>query len=154
MQKITPFLWYNKEAREAAQFYVEVFGEDSKIVSSSVMENTPSGTVEIFTVSLRGTELSMMSAGPLFKFSEAISFVINCKNQEEADYFTNKLSAVPEAEQCGWLKDKFGVSWQIVPEGYEELMKGPREKVNAVTALVLTMKRIDIKALKDAYDAA
>jgi predicted 3-demethylubiquinone-9 3-methyltransferase (glyoxalase superfamily) len=112
MQKITPFLWFDKEAREAAEFYVSVF-KDAKILDSTTLENTPSGTVEIVTISLFGQEFQMMSAGPLFKFNEAISFMVNSETQEEIDYYWDKLSAVPEA--CGWLKDKFGLSWQIVP---------------------------------------
>ncbi len=154
MQKITPFLWYDKEAREAAEFYVSVFGEDSKIVSESTMTDTPSGTVEIITVNLRGVEMTLMSAGPLFKFSEAVSFVINCEDQAEVDYFWEKLSAVPAAEQCGWLKDKFGVSWQVTPKGYEEIMNRPdKKKVAATVQAMLQMKKLDIAALEAAYDA-
>ncbi|MEW6510856.1 MAG: VOC family protein, partial [Bacteroidota bacterium] len=114
MQKITPFLWFDKEATEAAKFYASVL-KGSKIKESTKFENTPSGTVEIVSVELLGQEFQLMSAGPLFKFNEAISFVVNCDTQEELDYYWEKLSADPKSEQCGWLKDKYGVSWQIVP---------------------------------------
>ncbi len=154
MQKITPFLWFDKEARKAAEFYVSVFGEDSKILTSSTMTDTPSGTVEILSISLRGQEFSLMSAGPLFKFTEAISFVVNCKDQAEVDYFWEKLSAHPESEQCGWLKDQFGVSWQITPDGMQEMLNGPdKKKAQAATQAMLTMKKLDLAALRAAYDA-
>ena len=115
MQKITPFIWFEKGAREGADFYVSVFGEGSEIKNSSTVTDTPSGTVEVITFSLRGQEFTIMAAGPFQKLNESISFVIDCETQEEIDYFWEKLSAVPESEQCGWLKEKFGVSWQVVP---------------------------------------
>jgi len=100
MPKITPFLWFDKEAGEAAKFYTSVF-KGSKIKSSTMLPNTPSGTVEIVSVELLNQEFTLMSAGPLFKFNEAISFVVHCDNQEEIDYYWGKLSADPKAEQCG-----------------------------------------------------
>ena len=152
MQKITPFLWFDKEAREAAEFYASVF-KDAKILDSTTLENTPSGTVEIVTIELFGQEFQLMSAGPLFKFNEAISFVVNCDNQEEIDYYWAKLSAVPEAEACGWVKDKFGVSWQIVPTIMYEMQKTKdRQKLARLTEAFLKMKKFDIAALKQSYD--
>ncbi len=152
MQKITPFLWFDKEAREAAEFYASVF-KDAKILDSTTLENTPSGTVEVVAIELFGQEFQLMSAGPLFKFNEAISFVVNCDNQEEIDYYWAKLSAVPEAEACGWLKDKFGVSWQIVPTVMYEMQKTKdRNKLARLTEAFLKMKKFDIATLRQAYD--
>ena len=162
VQKITPFLWFDKEAGEAAQFYVSVFsgaagaasgGKGSKIKESSKLENTPSGTVEIVTVELLGQDFTLMSAGPLFKFNESISFVVPCETQEEIDYYWEKLSADPKAEQCGWLKDKYGLSWQIVPTILAKMQKDKDpKKVARVTEAFLKMKKFDIVALKKAYD--
>jgi predicted 3-demethylubiquinone-9 3-methyltransferase (glyoxalase superfamily) len=152
MQKITPFLWFDKEAREAAEFYASVF-KNAKILDSTTLENTPSGTVEVITIELFGQEFQLMSAGPLFKFNEAISFVVNCDNQEEIDYYWDKLSAVPEAEACGWLKDRFGVSWQIVPTVMYEMQKTKdRNKLARLTEAFLKMKKFDIATLRQAYD--
>ncbi len=152
MQKITPFLWFDKEAGAAAKFYTSVF-KDAKIKETQTMTDTPSGTVEVITIELFGQEFTLMSAGPYFKINEAISFVVNCESQEEVDYYWEKLSAVPEAEQCGWLKDKFGVSWQIVPAAMNALMYGPdKEKSARATQAMLKMKKPDLQALKDAYE--
>jgi predicted 3-demethylubiquinone-9 3-methyltransferase (glyoxalase superfamily) len=152
MQKITPFLWFDKEAGEAATFYTSVF-KDSKIKNSTTLHNTPSGTVEIVTVELCGQEFTLMSAGPLFKFNEAISFVVHCDNQKEIDYYWEKLSAVPEAEQCGWVKDKYGLSWQIVPTFLEKMLQDKdARKVARVTEAFLKMKKFDIKTLTRAYE--
>ncbi|MBI4768595.1 MAG: VOC family protein [Deltaproteobacteria bacterium] len=151
MQKITPHLWYDKEAKEAAEFYTSVFPQ-SKIKDSTTLHNTPSGTVDIVTIELLGQDFMLISAGPLFKFNEAISFMVYCDTQEEIDYYWEKLSAVPEAEQCGWLKDKFGLSWQIVPTAMDEMMKDKdQEKLARVTEAFLKMKKFDIVALKRAY---
>lgn len=292
MQKITPNLWFNKEAKEAAEFYTSVF-KDSKINSTTTLHNTPSGTTDIVTIELLGQEFTLISAGPLFKFNpsvsflvacrtldevdalweklsergkalmdlgvypfsekygwvqdryglswqvmftgerkieqkitptlmfvgnqcgkaeeainfyatvfhnarvgdilrygigeepdkegtikhaaftlegqkfaamdsarvhdfafnEAISFIVHCKDQDEIDYYWGKLSADPKAEQCGWLKDKYGLSWQIVPTVMEEMLKDKdREKIDRVTEAFLKMKKFDIKALKRAYE--
>ncbi len=152
MQKITPFLWFDKEAGEAAKFYVSVF-KDAKIVSTKVLTDTPSGTVEIIDIELFGQRLTLMSAGPYFKFTEAISFVVDCADQAEIDYYWEKLSAVPESEQCGWLKDKYGLSWQIVPKDMDALFYGPdKEKSARATQAMLKMKKLDIAALQAAYD--
>jgi predicted 3-demethylubiquinone-9 3-methyltransferase (glyoxalase superfamily) len=152
MNKITPFLWFDKEARAAAEFYSTVF-KDAQIIDSTTLEDTPSGTVEIVTLRLFGQEFQLMSAGPFFKINEAISFVVNCDTQEEIDYYWDKLSAVPEAEACGWLKDKFGVSWQIVPTVMYEMQKSKDKKALArLTEAFLKMKKFDIATLRQAYD--
>ncbi len=151
MPKITPFLWFDKEAGEAAKFYASVF-KGAKIKSSTTLPNTPSGTVEIVGIELLNQEFTLMSAGPLFKFNEAISFVVHCDTQEEIDYYWGKLSADPKAEQCGWLKDRYGLSWQIVPTALPKMLqdKDPR-KVARVTEAFLQMKKFDIKTLERAY---
>lgn len=152
IQRITPFLWYDKEAREAAEFYVKVF-KGSKIKESVTLEGTPSGTVEVVTVDLLGLELQLISAGPYFKFNEAVSFVITCDGQEEVDYYWEALSADPRAEQCGWLKDKFGLSWQVVPaEMFEMQRTRDKQKLARLTEAFLKMKKFDIAALKRAFD--
>ncbi|HKZ39533.1 MAG TPA: VOC family protein [Candidatus Hodarchaeales archaeon] len=151
IQRITPFLWFDNEAGEAANFYASVF-KDSKIKDATTLHNTPSGTVEIITIELLGQEFQLMSAGPLFKFNEAISFVVDCETQEEIDYYWEKLSADPKAEQCGWLKDKYGLSWQIVPTAMYEMQKDKNKKRLArVTDAFLKMKKFDIKELEKAY---
>lgn len=152
MQKITPFLWFDKEAGEAAKFYTSVFS-DAKILDTTTLENTPSGTVEIVTIRILGQEFQLMSAGPLFKFSEAISFVVNCETQQEIDHHWEKLSADPAAEQCGWLRDKYGVSWQIVPTVMFEMQKTKdKKKLARFTEAFLKMKKFDIAALQRAYE--
>lgn len=151
IQKITPFLWFDKEAAEAARFYTSVF-EGSRIKESTKLSNTPSGTVDIINIELLGQEFTLMSAGPLFKFNESISFVVSCDSQEEIDYYWDRLSADPKAEQCGWLKDKFGVSWQIVPTEMNEMMRnGTKEQMSRVTEAFLKMKKFDVAKLRKAY---
>lgn len=231
MEKIVPHLWYDKEAKEAALFYISLF-QKSKLLSTTVLENTPSGNAEIVSFELEGQPFEAISAGPIFKFNpsislivacysidevnakwkalseggielmplgeypfskyycwvqdkyglswqlmlvddaqkiqkitpnflfsrnvcgnEAFSLIINCKNQEEIDYFWQRLSAVPEAEECGWVKDKFGVSWQIVPTIMSEMLSsGSREQINRLTEAFLKMKKFDLEILKKAYD--
>ncbi|MEW6668130.1 MAG: VOC family protein [Thermodesulfobacteriota bacterium] len=152
MQRITPHLWFDKEAKEAAEFYTSVFPK-SKIKSTTTLHDTPSGSVDVVTIELLGQEFMLISAGPLFKFNEAISFMVHCDTQKEIDYYWEKLSAVPEAEQCGWLKDKYGLSWQIVPTVMEDMMKDKDEKKLArVTEAFLQMKKFDMAALKRAYE--
>jgi len=146
MQKIVPFLWFDKEAGEAAKFYTSVF-KNSTIKNATTIDNTPSGTVEIITIELLGQELQLMSAGPLFKFNEALSFVVNCETQEEIDYYWEKLSADPKAEH------KYGLSWQIVPTIMYEMQKDKdKEKLARVTEAFLKMKKFDIVTLKRAYE--
>lgn len=151
MQKITPFLWFDKEAGKAARFYTSVF-KGSKIKGSTMIENTPSGTAEVITIELMGQEFTLISAGPYFKFTEAVSFVVNCETQQEIDYYWEKLSADPKAEQCGWLKDKYGLSWQIVPTILPKMLQDKdKKKVARVTEAFLQMKKFDIKALERVY---
>ncbi len=135
MQKIVPNLWFDGNAREAAEFYVSVF-PNSKITGGSKYPQTSEEGLADFQLNLAGKDLTIefelngqaytaINAGPEFKFNEAVSFAVFCKDQAEIDYFWEKLSTVPESEQCGWCKDQFGLSWQIVPENIEELMKRP-----------------------------
>jgi predicted 3-demethylubiquinone-9 3-methyltransferase (glyoxalase superfamily) len=107
MQKITPFLWFNNQAAKAAKFYVSIFKKNSRVFSASPMSAE---------FKLNGLEFIALNGGPRFKFTEAISFYVSCKNQKEIDYFWKKLSAGGKIQQCGWLKDKFGLSWQIIPD--------------------------------------
>ena len=149
--KITPHLWFDKEAREAAKFYTSIFPR-SKIKSVTSLRDVPGGSAEVVTVELMGQEFTLLSAGPLFKFNESISFIVHCEDQDEVDYYWEKLSAVPESEQCGWLKDKFGLSWQIVPTAMDRMLgdKDP-ERVARVTQAFLPMKKLDIATLERAY---
>jgi predicted 3-demethylubiquinone-9 3-methyltransferase (glyoxalase superfamily) len=152
MKKITPFLWFDKNLKEITDFYTSVFPE-AKLKTNGTLSDTPSGEVEMATLEIYGQELSLMTAGPMFKFNEAISFVIKCENQEEIDYYWSKLSADPRAEQCGWLKDKFGVSWQVVPRMMSEIFKGHDEAaLKRVTAAFLKMKKFDIEKIKKAQE--
>lgn len=152
MQKITPFIWFEKGAKEAADFYVKVFGQRSKIKDVSTITDTPSGTVEVVTLNLAGQELTLMAAGPFRPITEAISFVVNCGTQKEVDHFWSGLSRGGEKGQCGWLKDKYGVSWQVTPVILTKLMRD-RDPVKAgrVTQAMLKMKKIEIAKLKAAY---
>jgi predicted 3-demethylubiquinone-9 3-methyltransferase (glyoxalase superfamily) len=153
IQKITPHLWFDTQAKEAAEFYVSVFKGDSKITNVTTIHDTPSGDADIVSLNLMGMDFQFISAGPLFKFNESISFIVNCENQEEVDYYWEKLSAVPEAEQCGWLKDKFGLSWQIIPTAMGEIMNPANpEKLARATQVMLQMKKLDIAELQRAYD--
>ncbi|OGT69861.1 MAG: hypothetical protein A3H44_14225 [Gammaproteobacteria bacterium RIFCSPLOWO2_02_FULL_57_10] len=151
-QKIVPHLWFDKEAKQAAEFYCAVF-PDSKVTNVTTITNTPSGDCDVVSFVLAGQPFMSISAGPFFKFSEAISFMVYCDTQEEIDYYHDKLSAVPEAEQCGWLKDKYGLSWQIVPTVMDAMMQDKdAAKVARVTQAFLPMKRLNIAALQKAYD--
>ena len=155
MQKITPFLWFDDKAEEAMKFYISIF-KNSKVGNVSRYGEAgpgPKGTVMVATFQLEGQEFLALNGGPHFKFTEAISFVVNCETQEEVDEFWEKLSAGGEESQCGWLKDKYGLSWQIVPTVLGEMMqdKDP-EKSGRVMNAMLQMKKIDIKTLKQAYE--
>ena len=154
MQKIRPFLWFNGNAEEAMKFYVSVF-KNSKIEDvSRYPEGAPGpvGEVMVGTFTLDGQEFMALNGGPEFPFNEAISFYVNCKTQEEVDDLWKKLTADGGMEvQCGWLKDKFGVSWQIVPTRLGELLGDPdREKAARAMQAMLQMKKIDIAALERA----
>ncbi len=148
--QIVPHLWFDTQAKEAAEYYVSVF-PDSKILSVQTIHDTPSGDCDIVSFDLSGQKFMAISAGPLFKFNEAISFIVKCDTQEEIDYYWEKLSAVPESEQCGWCKDKFGLSWQITPSAMDELLgSGDQEKVARVTQAFLKMKKFNIEELEKA----
>jgi len=149
MQKIVPFLWFDGKAEEAMKFYVSIF-KNSKIVR--VMPG-PNGTVMGGTFQLEGQEFFALNGGPQYKFTPAISLFVNCETQQEVDELWGKLSASKSDEQCGWLKDKYGLSWQIIPTILSKLMgdKNPK-KANAVMQAMLQMKKIDIEGLQQAYD--
>lgn len=153
MQKITPFIWFEKDAKKAANFYVKVFGKSAKIRSVSIIKDTPSGMVEVVSVELAGQTFTLMAAGPFRQINEAISFVVNCETQNEVDHFWKGLSRGGEKGQCGWLKDRFGVSWQVVPTVLPRLI-GDRDPIKAgrVTQAMLKMRKLDIAKLKSAYD--
>lgn len=154
MKPITPHLWFNKEAREAAEFYCSVF-PNSKIKSVRTLKDTPSGDCDIVSFELNGQPFMAISAGPLFKFNESISFQVHCETQAEIDHYWSKLSAVKESEQCGWCKDKFGLSWQVVPTALNEMMAtSTPEQLGRVTQAFLPMKKFDLAALQRAYDGA
>lgn len=155
MQKISTFLWYDSNAEEAANFYVSLF-KNSKILSISRYGETgpgPKGSVLIVKFQLDGQEFHALNGGPHFKFTEAISLLVNCESQAEVDELWAKLTKDGQESQCGWLKDKFGLSWQIVPTILGELMsdKDPK-KSGRVMQAILQMKKIEIQKLKEAYD--
>jgi len=155
MQKITPFLWFDKQAEEAANFYTSIF-KNSKVVGIMRYGEAgpgPKGTVMSVTFQLDGQEFTALNGGPMFTFSPAISFFVNCETQEEVDELWEKLSEGGEKQRCGWLKDKYGVSWQIVPTVLGEMLqdKDP-EKSKRVMNAMLQMNKIDIKSLKQAYE--
>jgi len=155
MQKITPFLWFDNQAEEAMNFYVSIF-KNSKTLSCTRYGDAgpgPKGTVLVASFELDGQEFMALNGGPRFKFTEAVSFVVNCETQAEIDEMWAKLSAGGEESQCGWLKDKFGLSWQVVPPILSKLMqdKDP-QKSNRVMQALLQMKKIDIATLQRAYD--
>ena len=159
MQKITPFLWFNDNAEEAVNLYVSIF-KDSKIGAITRYEEQgaaasgrPKGSVMTIQFQLEGQEFVALNGGPHFKFTEAVSFVVNCKTQEEVDEYWAKLTAGGEEVQCGWLKDKYGLSWQIVPTALPEMLKDKDPaKAKRVMEAMLQMKKIDIPTLKRAYD--
>jgi predicted 3-demethylubiquinone-9 3-methyltransferase (glyoxalase superfamily) len=152
LQKITPHLWFDKEARKAAEFYVSVF-PDSKITRVNEIKNTPSGTVDVVSFNLSGQAFMAIGAGPLFKFNESVSFIIQCETQQEIDYYWNKLTEGGQEQACGWLKDKFGLSWQVVPAAMSEMMgKGSPEQIARVTAAFMGMKKFDLAALQKAFE--
>ena len=151
MKKITPFLWFDTQAEEAMNFYVSVF-KNSKV--GSVQRNGPDGPVFTVTFELEGQEFMALNAGPHHKFNEAISFFVDCKTQAEVDELWNKLTADGgEESMCGWLKDKYGLSWQIIPSALGEMLgdKDP-EKAQRVMQAMLEMHKIDVKTLEQAYN--
>lgn len=164
MQKITPFLWFEENAKEAAEFYVKVFSamdENSKIISMTKYDEAgaevsgrPAGTVMTVEFQLAGQNFVALNGGEYFKFSGAVSFVVNCQTQEEIDYYWEKLSEGGEKGQCGWInKDKFGMTWQVVPTILEKLLRDPdKEKAQRVMKAMLKMNKLEIQKLLDAYE--
>ena len=155
MQKITPFLWFDDNAEEAMKFYTSVFKNSKVGKVTRYLEGAPlpAGTFMTGTFQIEGQEFVALNGGPMFKFTEAISFVVNCETQKEVDEYWEKLTAGGGQEvQCGWLKDKFGLSWQIVPTILIKLLGDKdREKARRVMDAMLKMKKIDIAGLKRAY---
>jgi len=155
MPKITPFLWFDTQAEEATNLYVSLF-KNSKILSVSRYGEAgpgPKGSVMTITFELDGQKFIALNGGPHFKFTEAISFSVDCKTQEEVDEYWSKLSAGGEEGPCGWLKDKYGLSWQIVPTVLGELLSDPdSQKSKRVMTAMMQMKKIDISGLKRAYE--
>jgi predicted 3-demethylubiquinone-9 3-methyltransferase (glyoxalase superfamily) len=155
LQKITPFLWFDNQAEEAMNFYVSIFKNSKRGRISRYGEAGPGpkGAVMVASFELEGQKFIALNGGPHFKFTEAVSFLVNCETQDEVDAFWEKLSEGGFQGQCGWLKDKFGLSWQIVPTILGELMSDPDpEKSKRVMTAMLQMKKLDINALKRAYD--
>jgi predicted 3-demethylubiquinone-9 3-methyltransferase (glyoxalase superfamily) len=154
MPKITPFLWFDGQAEEAAQFYTSIF-ENSKIEGVTRYGDVgpgPKGTVMTVAFQLDGQEFVALNGGPQFPFTEAVSFVVNCATQKEIDYFWDKLSAGGQQIECGWLKDKYGLSWQIVPAELSKMLQDPNpDTTNRVMQAVLQMKKPDIQRLEQAY---
>ena len=157
MQKITPFLWFDGRAEEAMNFYVSIFKNSKKgrVIRYGDTGPGPKGTVMTAVFQLDGQEFIALNGGPQFKFSQAVSFVVNCKTQKEVDELWEKLSAGGEQQMCGWLKDRFGLSWQIVPTALPELLGNPDPAISqSVMKAMMQMKRIDIEGLKRAKQAA
>jgi predicted 3-demethylubiquinone-9 3-methyltransferase (glyoxalase superfamily) len=153
-QKITTFLWFDNNAQEAMEFYTSIF-KNSKIVSVSRYGEAgpgPKGTVMVGSFELEGQQFLALNGGPRFKFTEAISLVISCETQEEIDYFWQQLSAGGQPQQCGWLKDKFGLSWQVVPSVLAQLMQDKDlQKSKRVMTAMLEMVKLDIARLQAAH---
>lgn len=159
MQKITPCLWFDDQAEEAVKFYASIF-KNSKIKSitrysedAAKVSGRPKGSVLTVAFKLAGQEFLALNGGPIFKFTEAVSFIVNCKTQAEVDRLWEKLSEGGEKGQCGWLKDKYGLSWQIIPSALGKLLQDKdAEKAKRVMKAMLQMDKIDIHRLKQAYD--
>ena len=155
MRKIRPSLWFNGQAEEAASFYVSIFS-DSKIVHITRCGEVgpePKGDVMTVEFELNGEQFVALNGGPQFKFTEAVSFLVDCQTQEEVDRFWKALSQGGNEGPCGWLKDKYGLSWQIVPKILPEMLSGPDpRKSKRVMEAMLKMKKIDIQSLRNAYE--
>lgn len=157
MQKITPFLWFDGKAEEAMNFYISIF-KNSKILSVTRYGEAgpgPKGTVMTAKFALNGQEFVALNGGPQFTFTEAISFVVNCETQQEVDELWEKLSAGGQKSRCGWLKDKYGLSWQVVPTALVEMLQDKdAKKSNRVMQAMLQMNKIEIETLRRAYQAS
>src|SRR6266446_4712332 len=155
IQKITPFLWFDHQAEEAVRFYTSVFKNSrvETVTRYGELGPGPKGSVMTVAFQIEGQQFVALNGGPHFKFTEAISFVVNCESQEEVDEFWEKLSQGGEESQCGWLKDKYGLSWQIVPTVLTEMLKDKDpQKAKRVMEAMLQMKKLDIQTLKQAYE--
>ena len=154
-QKITPFLWFDTQAEEAANFYVSIF-KNSKVTAMTRYGDSgpgPKGSVMTVAFILDGQKFTALNAGPQFPFTEAVSFVVNCETQDEIDYFWEKLSAGGKKVECGWLKDKFGLSWQIVPtEFFEMISNATPQQSDRVMRALMQMEKLDLAKLKQAYN--
>jgi len=158
-QKITPFLWFDSQAEEAAKFYTSIF-TNSRILgvarydeAAAKAAGRPVGSVLTVAFELDGQEFTALNGGPVFTFTEAISFVVNCETQAEVDHFWDALASGGQEVQCGWLKDRFGVSWQIVPTNLPEMLQDrDPEKAKRVMAAMLQMKKLSVEGLKKAYE--
>src|SRR5882672_1338871 len=155
VQKITPFLWFDNQAEEAMNFYVSIFKNSKvgKVTRYGEAGPGPKGTVMSATFQLEGQTFYALNGGPLFTFSPAVSFFVNCETQQEVDELWEKLSAGGKKERCGWLKDKYGLSWQIIPSALGKMLGDQdAEKAKRVMQAMLQMDKIDIKGLQQAYD--
>ncbi|PZR76294.1 MAG: hypothetical protein DLM73_03015 [Chthoniobacterales bacterium] len=153
MQEITPFIWFDNQAEEAMNFYVSLF-PNSKVITVTRYGETgsgPKGTVMTAAFELNGQKFTALNGGPLFKFNESVSFVVNCDTQEEIDSYWEKLSAGGEKSRCGWLKDKYGLSWQVVPSALAEMLKDA-DGLDRVMKAVMQMDKLDLKTLQRAYE--
>lgn len=154
MQKISPFLWFDNQAEEAVRFYTSVF-RNSKIGKMTRYGEAgpgPAGSVMVAEFELEGLHFTALNGGPMFKFTEAISMSVDCKDQAEVDYFWSRLSEGGQPSQCGWLKDKFGLSWQVIPEALPRLLGDPdAAKAGRVMQAMLQMTKIDVAKLEAAY---
>ena len=152
MQKITPFLWFNDNAEEAMNYNISIFKDAKKVYVSHYGKSGPGpeGSVKVAALEIQGQELLLLNGGPQFKFDEAISFVVNCKDQAEVDYYWKELSRGGKTSQCGWLKDKFGLSWQIVFTLIWEVMKEDSEASDRVMTAVMTMTKLEVSELEKA----
>lgn len=161
VQKITPNLWFNTQAEEAVKFYTSIF-RNSKIGTTLryskegfEFHQMPAGSVMTIEFEIEGLQFVALNGGPHFKFNEAISFIVNCDTQKEVDYYWEKLTegGDEKAQMCGWLKDKFGVSWQVVPTGMNEMLLDENsEKAQRAMRAMFTMKKLDLQVLQNAYD--
>ena len=154
-QTITPFLWFNDNAEEAVNFYISIF-KDSRVTDVTRYSDAgpgPKGQVMTMSFELDGQQFTALNGGPQFKFTEAISFVVKCENQEEIDYYWDKLREGGQAHQCGWLKDKFGLSWQIVPAEIGKFFGGDDpQRTGRVMQVMMPMVKFDIAKLQEAYE--
>lgn len=157
MQAITPFLWFDSQAEEAAKYYVSVFDDSAITGISRYPENTPGPAGSVMTVSfvLKGQEFTALNGGPEFDFTPAVSLYVHCKDQDEVDRYWDALVEEGHSQSCGWVSDKFGVTWQIVPDRLGELLGDPDPgRANRAMQAMLKMDKIEIKALEDAANAA